>query len=56
MARQVTSFSELFSSSASESQIFEGLEEIIPQGKLANLEANWLNDNNGLNVSIAVKV
>ena len=40
MARHVTSFSELFSSSASESQIFEGLEEIIPQGELANLEAN----------------
>ena len=40
MARHVTSFSELFSSSTSESQIFEGLEEIIPPGVLANLEAN----------------
>ncbi|KAK9902372.1 hypothetical protein M0R45_001611 [Rubus argutus] len=40
MARHVNSFSELFSSSASESQIFEGLEEIIPPGVLANLAAN----------------
>ena len=40
MARQVTSLSELFSTSSSESEIFEDLEEIIPPGMLANLAAN----------------
>ena len=40
MARQVTSFSELFQTSPSESQIFEGLDEIIPPSVRDSLEAS----------------
>ena len=40
MARQVNSPSELFQSGPSESQIFEGLDEIIPSSVLDSLEAS----------------
>ena len=40
MVRYVNSLDELLSSGPSESQIFEGLEEIIPPNVLANLAAN----------------
>ncbi|KAK9929258.1 hypothetical protein M0R45_026362 [Rubus argutus] len=40
MARQVNSLSELLSSSASESQIFEGLDELIPSSVLYSLVAS----------------
>ena len=40
MARQVNSPSELFQSGPSESQIFEGLDELIPSTVLYNLVAS----------------
>ncbi|KAK9942888.1 hypothetical protein M0R45_008531 [Rubus argutus] len=40
MVRQVNSFSELFQKGHSESQIFEGLAEIVPPSVLGSIEAS----------------